>query len=59
MNDQNECPRCRGSGRCPVCFGTGKTYPPSPDATQNQACFYCDRQSGNGLCSECRGTGKV
>lgn len=49
------CPRCSGSGSCPVCHGAGYTYHEYMGRSSRDNCPYC----AWGTCSRCNGTGRV
>lgn len=49
------CPRCSGSGKCPVCHGAGYTYHEYMGRSSKDNCPYC----AWGTCSRCNGLGRV
>ena len=48
------CPRCYGSGQCPVCKGMGRIQ--DLFSMDTRPCNAC---SGTGKCSKCGGSGQV
>ena len=54
-NTDYPCPRCGGSGNCPVCHGAGYTYHEFLGKSSKDNCPYCNW----GTCSRCNGSGCV
>ncbi len=56
----HECTKCRGTGKCPVCGGSGKFVEGIIAASnmfkEKDICPFC---RGNQKCSTCRGIGQI
>lgn len=53
----SKCPKCGGSGACPVCYGLREAL--SETGASNRPYEKCKACSGNGACAGCKGTGRL